>query len=83
MSGTPHEPRRLTAWAAALRTELERAATDGDDARAGNLRGELALLEDLALPEAVCELRLQRITFLAAQQAMTRAVPPALTRFLA
>lgn len=81
MSGT-RGPRGVAAWAAALRSELARAASDGDDGRVESLRGELALLEDLVLPEAVCEVRLQRIAYAAAQQAMARAVPPALARFV-
>ncbi|MBW3619902.1 MAG: hypothetical protein KY461_06620 [Actinobacteria bacterium] len=74
---------RLAALAAELRLELDAARSSGHTARADQLRGELALLEDLALPEAVGELQLQRITYTAASQAMGRVLPVALRGFLA
>ena len=84
MSSAPRPAlRRLAALAAELRLELEAATTSGQTARADQLRGELALLEDLALPEAVGELQLQRITYVAASQAMGRVLPAALRGFLA
>lgn len=77
------DPRRLAALTAELRTQLDAAVDAGEADRADELRGELALLEDLALPEAVSELRLQRLSYAAAEQAMTRPLPPGLVDFLA
>lgn len=74
---------RLVTLAGELRGELEAATTSGRAAHAEELRGELALLEDLALPEAVSELRLQRLTYAAASEAMQRTLPATLRGFLA
>lgn len=83
MSATTGTPlHRLVALAAELRLELEAAASSGRTDRADQLRAELALLDDLALPEAVGELHLQRITYAAAAEAMGRVLPAALRRFL-
>lgn len=68
-------PPALLDLANELSRDLLLAEAAGDDARAGELRGELALLEDLALPEAVSELRLQRIALRAVVRAMRRPLP--------
>lgn len=75
--------RRLSTLAGELRLELEAATVSGRTERAAELRGELALLEDLALPEAIGELQLQRLTYVAASQAIGRVLPTALRAFLA
>lgn len=75
--------RRLTALLIELRARLDAELDAGDADRAEALRGELALLEDLALPEAVSELRLQRLSYAATRQAMVRPLPGALVAFLA
>lgn len=77
------DPRRLAAVADELRAQLDAAVEAGEAARADELRGELSLLEDLAMPEAVNELRLQRLSYAAAEQAMGRPLPRALVDFLA
>lgn len=79
---TSPDLRRLTALADELRAELAEARDAGDAVRVERLRGELALLEDLALPEAVSELRLQRITYAGAARAVARPLPPALVAFI-
>lgn len=73
----------LAALADGVRRELAAAEAAGHADAIERLRGELALLEDLALPEAMCELRLQRIAYAGAAEAMTRPLPPALLAFLA
>lgn len=78
----PHDLRHLTQLASELLTSLREAETAGDRARAGQLRRELALLEDLALPEAVGELRLQRIAYRAVERAMGEPLPAGLSSFV-
>ena len=82
MTSSP-DPRRLAALSTQLRAQLDAARAAGDVDRAEELRGELALLEDLALPEAVSELRLQRLSYAATEQAMARPLPRDLVAFLA
>lgn len=77
------DPGRLAALTLGLRIRLDTAVEAGETDRAEELRGELALLEDLAVPEAVSELRMQRLSYAAAEHAMARPLPPALVDFLA
>lgn len=72
----------LSALAQELRRELEEALRSDRTTLVDQLRGELALLEDLALPEAISELRLQHLAYEATATAMRRPLPAGLVRFL-